>query len=108
MGGSHRPDWVVGKEYTPFLAFPPNQCLTVPISVSREIAELHKSNATQDSRAQQAALSAEMQVREELKMAMEQQKQHHQQEREALIMQVGGYFSSSSSFPRNRHNHHFD
>ena len=63
--------------------------LTASVMVSREIAELHKNNATQDSRAQQAALSAEMQVREELKMAMEQQKQQHEQEREALIMQVG-------------------
>jgi hypothetical protein len=58
--------------------------------VRREIAELHKSNATQDSRAQQAALSAEMQVREELKMAMEKQGQQYVQEREALIMQVSG------------------
>ncbi|KAK7112682.1 TATA element modulatory factor-like isoform X3 [Littorina saxatilis] len=54
----------------------------------KEIAELHKSNATQDSRAQQAALSAEMQVREELKMNIEQQRQQHQREREALIMQI--------------------
>lgn len=57
-------------------------------NICREIAELHKSNATQDSRAQQAALSAEMQVREELKMNIEQQRQQHQREREALIMQV--------------------
>lgn len=54
----------------------------------KEIAELHKSNASQDSRAQQAALSAEMQVREELKMAMEQESQRYRQEREALITQI--------------------
>ncbi|KAK7448398.1 hypothetical protein BaRGS_00040102 [Batillaria attramentaria] len=54
----------------------------------KEIAELHKSNAAQDSRAQQAALSAEMQVREELKMAMEQEGQRYRQEREALITQI--------------------
>ncbi|XP_076437011.1 uncharacterized protein LOC143276311 isoform X2 [Babylonia areolata] len=54
----------------------------------KEIAELHKNNASQDSRAQQAALSAEMQVREELKMAMEQESQRHRQEKEALVIQI--------------------
>lgn len=54
----------------------------------KEITELHKSNASQDSRAQQAALSAEMQVREELKMAIEQQTQQHMHEKEGLIMQI--------------------
>ena len=54
----------------------------------REIAELHKSNATQDSKAQEAALSAETHVREELKAAMEREQMRFKQEREAFIMQV--------------------
>ncbi|XP_025113068.1 TATA element modulatory factor-like isoform X2 [Pomacea canaliculata] len=54
----------------------------------KEIAELHKSNAAQDSKAQAAALSAEMQVREELKMAMEQEQQRFKHQRDTLIMQI--------------------
>lgn len=55
---------------------------------NREIAELHRSNASQDSKAQEAALSAETHVREELKSAMEREQQRFRQEREAFIMQV--------------------
>ncbi|KAH9494907.1 TATA element modulatory factor 1 [Bulinus truncatus] len=54
----------------------------------KEIAELHKSNATQDSKAQEAALSAETLVREELKAAMEREQQKFRQEREAFIIQI--------------------
>ncbi|XP_012935003.1 TATA element modulatory factor [Aplysia californica] len=54
----------------------------------KEIAELHRSNASQDSKAQEAALSAESHVREELKAAMEREQQRFRQEREAFIMQA--------------------
>ncbi|BFZ03381.1 hypothetical protein BsWGS_06419 [Bradybaena similaris] len=54
----------------------------------KEIAELHRSNASQDSKAQEAALSAETHVREELKSAMEREQQRFRQEREAFIMQI--------------------
>ncbi|GFO33209.1 TATA-element modulatory factor [Plakobranchus ocellatus] len=54
----------------------------------KEIAELHKSNATQDSKAQEAALSAETHVREELRAAMEREQIRFKQEREAFIMQA--------------------
>ncbi|XP_067673660.1 TATA element modulatory factor-like isoform X2 [Haliotis asinina] len=54
----------------------------------KEIADLHKMNAAQDSKAQEAALSAEVSVREALKMDMENEKMKHKQEREALIMQI--------------------
>ncbi|KAK7003716.1 TATA element modulatory factor-like isoform X1 [Biomphalaria glabrata] len=54
----------------------------------KEIAELHKSNASQDSKAQEAALSAETHVREELKAAMEREQQKFRQDREAFIMQI--------------------
>jgi len=54
----------------------------------REITELNKSNAAQDSKAQETALSVEMHVREELKMTLEREQHSYKQEREALIMQV--------------------
>ncbi|XP_071106362.1 TATA element modulatory factor-like isoform X2 [Haliotis cracherodii] len=54
----------------------------------KEIADLHKMNAAQDSKAQEAALSAEVSVREALKMDMEHEKMRHKQEREGLIMQI--------------------
>ncbi|XP_046579108.1 LOW QUALITY PROTEIN: TATA element modulatory factor-like [Haliotis rubra] len=54
----------------------------------KEIADLHKMNAAQDSKAQEAALSAERCLREALKMDMEHEKMKHKQEREALIMQI--------------------
>ncbi|KAL3876276.1 hypothetical protein ACJMK2_034142 [Sinanodonta woodiana] len=54
----------------------------------REIAELHKSNAVQDSKLQETALSTEIQVREELKFAMEKQQQQFAREKESLIMQI--------------------
>ncbi|CAL1540630.1 unnamed protein product [Lymnaea stagnalis] len=54
----------------------------------KEIAELHRSNATQDSKAQEAALSAETHVREELKAAMDREQIKFRQEREAFIIQA--------------------
>ena len=52
------------------------------------MAELHRNNAAQDSKAQEIALSAEMQVREELKLQIEKQQQQYKWERESLGMQV--------------------
>ena len=54
----------------------------------RELAELHRSSAVQDSKAQEAALSAEMTVREELKLTIEKQQQQHKWEKDSLLMQV--------------------
>ncbi|KAJ8318851.1 hypothetical protein KUTeg_003942 [Tegillarca granosa] len=54
----------------------------------KEIAELNKFNAAQDSKAQEAALSVEMQVREELKLMLEREQLKHKHEKEALIMQM--------------------
>lgn len=56
--------------------------------VHREIAELHRSNAAQDSKAAETALSLEMQVREELKAQLEQERKSNKQEKESLITQV--------------------
>lgn len=49
---------------------------------------MHRSNAAQDSKAAETALSLEMQVREELKAQLEQERKSNHQEKEALINQV--------------------
>ena len=54
----------------------------------REMAELHRNSAAQDSKAHEAALSAEMQVREELKRELEKQQQQHKWSVDSLNMQV--------------------
>lgn len=54
----------------------------------KEIAELHRSNAAQDSKAAETALSLEMQVREELKAQLEQERKSNLQEKESLINQI--------------------
>ncbi|KAL5017812.1 hypothetical protein ScPMuIL_003534 [Solemya velum] len=54
----------------------------------KEIAELHRTNAAHGSKAQEAALSTELQVREELRMEMEREQQRFRQQREVLIMQM--------------------
>lgn len=54
----------------------------------KEIAELHRSNAAQDSKAAETALSLEMQVREELKAQLEQERKSNTQEKESLITQI--------------------
>jgi hypothetical protein len=58
------------------------------IYICREIVELHRSNAAQDSKAAETALSLEMQVREELKAQLEQETKSNQHEKAALINQV--------------------
>lgn len=50
---------------------------------------MHKSHAANDSKAQEAALSLEVQVREELKQTFEKEQYTFKHEREALISQVG-------------------
>lgn len=54
----------------------------------RELSELHRSSAVMDSKAQEAALSAEMSVREELKLTIEKQQQQHKWDKDSLIMQI--------------------
>ena len=54
----------------------------------REIAELHKANAAKNSEAQQVALSAEMQAKEELRLALDRQQLQSKQDQEALVTQV--------------------
>ena len=52
------------------------------------MSELHRNNAAQDSKANEAALSAQLQVREELKMTIEKQQQQYKWEKESFSMQV--------------------
>lgn len=54
----------------------------------RELADLHKANATKDSEAQEAALSREMKAKEELGLALEKAQDEARQQQEALAIQV--------------------
>lgn len=57
-------------------------------SSPRELADLHKANATKDSEAQEAALSREMKAKEELGLALEKAQDEARQQQEALAIQV--------------------
>ncbi|NWI61325.1 TMF1 factor, partial [Calyptomena viridis] len=57
-------------------------------SAYKELADLHKANATKDSEAQEAALSREMKAREELGLALEKAQEEARQQQEALAIQV--------------------
>ncbi|XP_042705903.2 TATA element modulatory factor isoform X1 [Chrysemys picta bellii] len=54
----------------------------------KELADLHKANATKDSEAQEAALSREMKAKEELGLALEKAQDEARQQQEALAIQV--------------------
>uniref|UniRef100_A0A8C8SJT2 TATA element modulatory factor 1 n=1 Tax=Pelusios castaneus TaxID=367368 RepID=A0A8C8SJT2_9SAUR len=57
-------------------------------SAYKELADLHKANATKDSEAQEAALSCEMKAKEELGLALEKAQDEARQQQEALAIQV--------------------
>uniref|UniRef100_A0A8C0F8C7 TATA element modulatory factor 1 n=1 Tax=Bubo bubo TaxID=30461 RepID=A0A8C0F8C7_BUBBB len=57
-------------------------------SAYKELADLHKANATKDSEAQEAALSQEMKAKEELGLALEKAQDEARQQQEALAIQV--------------------
>uniref|UniRef100_A0A8D0GYD6 TATA element modulatory factor 1 n=1 Tax=Sphenodon punctatus TaxID=8508 RepID=A0A8D0GYD6_SPHPU len=54
----------------------------------KELADLHKANATKDSEAQEAALSCERKAKEELGLALESAQEEACQQQEALANQV--------------------
>ncbi|XP_072028179.1 LOW QUALITY PROTEIN: uncharacterized protein [Amphiura filiformis] len=54
----------------------------------KEIAELHKKLAAKDSRAQETALSVEMNAKEELRLALERSQQEARRGHEGLLLQV--------------------
>ncbi|XP_063797009.1 TATA element modulatory factor [Pseudophryne corroboree] len=57
-------------------------------SAYRELAELHKANATKASQAQEVALSCEMKAKEEMCFALEKAKEESQKQQEILVIQV--------------------
>ncbi|KAM8931154.1 TATA element modulatory factor [Pelodytes ibericus] len=57
-------------------------------SAYRELAELHKANATKTSEAQEVALSCEIKAKEEICFALEKAKEESQKQQEALAIQV--------------------
>ncbi|NXB27647.1 TMF1 factor, partial [Eulacestoma nigropectus] len=57
-------------------------------SAYKELADLHKANATKDSEAEEAALSREMKAKEELGLALEKAQDEARQQQEALAIQV--------------------
>ncbi|KAI7794980.1 putative TATA element modulatory factor [Triplophysa rosa] len=54
----------------------------------KELAELHKANATKDSEAQELALSREVQAKDELSLALEKAQEESRLQQEALANQV--------------------
>ncbi|NXU72156.1 TMF1 factor, partial [Oreotrochilus melanogaster] len=65
-----------------------SQVFALALLVIRELADLHKANATKDSEAQEAALSWEMKAKEELGLALEKAQEEARQQQEALAIQV--------------------
>lgn len=60
----------------------------VCVCVFRELAELHKSNATKASEAQELALCREVQAKEELSLALDKAQEEARLQQEALANQV--------------------
>lgn len=58
------------------------------VSVVRELAELHKTNASRASEAEEAALSRDMQAKEQLSLALEKVQEEARMQQEALASQV--------------------
>ncbi|XP_001363891.2 TATA element modulatory factor [Monodelphis domestica] len=58
-------------------------------SAYKELADLHKANAMKDTEVQEASLSREMKVKEELCLALEKAQEEAHQQQEALAIQVG-------------------
>lgn len=54
----------------------------------KQLADLHKENASKDSAVQEAALSAEMTAKEGLRVAMEKKERHFKKEIETLEFQI--------------------
>uniref|UniRef100_A0A8C9VDR0 TATA element modulatory factor 1 n=1 Tax=Scleropages formosus TaxID=113540 RepID=A0A8C9VDR0_SCLFO len=66
-----------------------NRSLQVALdNAYKEMAELHKANATKDSEAQEAALSREIQAKEQLSLALEKVQEESRLQQEALASQV--------------------
>lgn len=58
------------------------------VCVFRELAELHKANASRASEAEEAALSRDTQAKEQLNLALEKAQEEARIQQEALVDQV--------------------
>ncbi|XP_071796710.1 uncharacterized protein [Asterias amurensis] len=54
----------------------------------KDLAELHKGIATKNSKVQETKLSAEMNAKEEMRLALERNQQEARREHEALLLQI--------------------
>ena len=61
------------------------------IVCARELAELQKMDVARQSRKQEEALSAEMQAKEEMRLALERAQLDARQQHDGLVMQVRGH-----------------
>lgn len=59
-----------------------------PFVLFRELAELHKANASRASEAEEAALSRDVQAKEQLTFALEKVQEEARIQQEALVDQV--------------------
>lgn len=66
----------------------PFSCLICVCVYYRELAELHKANATRASEVQELALSHEIKAREALSLALEKAQEEARMQQEALANQV--------------------
>ncbi|XP_038063639.1 TATA element modulatory factor-like [Patiria miniata] len=62
----------------------------------KDLAELHKNIATKDSQVQETQLSAEMNAKEELRLALERSQQEARRDHESLLLQVSDLQMSMS------------
>ena len=61
------------------------------VYVCRELSDLHKVTAVNQSVAHEAVLSAEQSARQELTEAVEKQRVEHHREKEQLLLEVCAY-----------------
>lgn len=61
---------------------------SVRVFLIRELAELHKANASRASEAEEAALSRDVQAKEKLSLALEKAQEEARIQQEALADQV--------------------
>uniref|UniRef100_UPI00358F950B TATA element modulatory factor n=1 Tax=Myxine glutinosa TaxID=7769 RepID=UPI00358F950B len=66
-----------------------NQCLESTLDTTfQELSELRRANAARDCEAQEEQLSCEIQAKERMRLALEQQQEDAKQQQEALVAQV--------------------
>lgn len=69
------------------------------ICVVRELAELHKANASRASEVEEAALSREIQAKEQLSLALDKVQEEARMQQEALANQVTSSCAADTNTP---------